>query len=66
MGRSIRLDSHLYRLYPAEGSLEPLRGVNGRDPAVVDDSHPIAELVGLLDLVGGQKDGRARGIHLPH
>ena len=36
--------------------LEPLRGVDGRDLPVVDDGHPVAELVGLLDLVGGQED----------
>ena len=32
--------------------------------AVVDDGEPVAELVGLLHVVGGEQDGLAVGVEL--
>ena len=40
----------------AERPLEPGRRVEGQDPAVVHDRHPVAELVGLLHVVRGEED----------
>ena len=40
----------------ADRPLERGRRVEGEDPAVVHDRHPVAELVGLLHVVGGEQD----------
>ena len=40
----------------ADALLERGRGVEGEDLAVVHDRDPVAELVGLLHVVGGQQD----------
>jgi hypothetical protein len=39
--------------------LEPLRGVVGDEPAVVDHDDALGELVGLVEIVGGEDDGGA-------
>ena len=39
--------------------LEVVRGVAGDDLAVVDDDDAVAELVGLVEVVRGEEDGRA-------
>ena len=43
---------------PAQPALELLRGALGHDPAAVDDRQPVGEPVGLLQVVGGEQDGR--------
>ena len=48
----------------ADGLLEGLRGVEGEDLAVVHDRDPVAELVGLLHVVGGEQDGLAVVVEL--
>ena len=51
------VEAHLHRLDGLDGRLQPLGGVDGRDPAMVDDGHPVAGEVRLLDVVGGEEDG---------
>jgi hypothetical protein len=46
-------------------ALELVRAAEGEDPAVVDDRDPVAELVGLLHVVGREKDRPAGDRGLP-
>src|SRR5581483_8055214 len=48
----------------AEGTLEAGRRVERQDPAVVHDRHPVAELVRLLHVVGGEEDRLPGGMEL--
>ena len=64
MGLTVGLQGHLHRLHLLERSLQPFWGVDGCDPAVIDDGYAITELVCFLDLVGCQKDRGAVGVHL--
>src|SRR5699024_128685 len=41
------------------GGLEVVRGVGGDDAAAIDDDDPVAERVGLIQVVGGQEHGGA-------
>ena len=50
----------------ATGSDQPVRGVEGTDPAAVDDRDPIAEVLRLLHRVGDQQHGDAAVAHLAH
>src|SRR4051794_39258778 len=50
----------------AELGLQPLRRALAHDPAVVDDRQPVAELVGLLEVLRGEKDGRPALVDAPH
>ena len=42
---------------PSDLGLQRGRGSLGDDPAVVDDPDPVGELVGLLEVLGGEEDG---------
>ena len=44
---------------PACARLERRRGALRDDDALVDDDEPVGERVGLVEVVGGQEDGRA-------
>ena len=46
--------------------LQLLRRPLGDDPAVVDDRQAVAQLVGLLEVLRGQEDGRALGVDAAH
>src|ERR1022692_2473448 len=48
----------------ADALLQCGRRVEGEDPAVVHDGYPLAELVGLLHVVGGEQDGLAFAVQL--
>ena len=54
----------------ADDPLEPVGGVVGDDPAVVDDGDLVGQRVGLLQVLGGEQHGRAVGDQvaddLPH
>ena len=43
-----------------------LLAVAGDDAAAVDDRDPVAELLGLLEIVRGQHDGDAAAVELLH
>jgi hypothetical protein len=45
----------------ADRGLELPGGALGDDPAVVDDGDPVGQLVGLVQVLGGQQDGGAAG-----
>ena len=44
-----------------DAALELVGGALGHDPAVVKQRDPVGELVGLLQLLGGEEDGDAAG-----
>ncbi len=46
--------------------LQRVRRAFGDDPAAVDDCHVVGELVGLLEVLGGEEDRRAFVIERPH
>jgi hypothetical protein len=41
----------------AHARLEVLGRALGDEPAARDDPHPVGELLGLLEVLGGQEDG---------
>src|SRR6185437_7263019 len=44
-----------------------LRRVNRHQPAAVDDPHPMAQVTGLVDVVGGDEHGHAAlAVHAGH
>jgi hypothetical protein len=45
--------------------LEPLRGALGDDAPGVDDRHTVAELVGLLEVLGREEDRGPGGVDAP-
>ena len=50
----------------ADFRLERLRRPFGDDPAAVDDPDVVGELVGLLQVLGGEEDGGAVVVQRPH
>ena len=50
----------------ADLRLQRLRRPLGDDPAAVDDPDVVGELVGLLQVLGGEEDGRALVVQRPH
>ena len=44
----------------ADGALEILGASFGDDPTLVDDADPAAQLVGFLEVLGGEEDGHAQ------
>ena len=49
----------------ADLGLERVRRALGDDPAAVDDPDAVGELVGLLEVLGGEEDGRALVVERP-
>src|SRR5580700_7332615 len=45
---------------------QPLRLVDVDDPSVLDDCHPLAQPLGFLHQMSGQKDGLAAIAHAAH
>jgi hypothetical protein len=45
----------------ADGGLELVRGALGDHPAGVDDGDPVGQLIGLIEILGGEQDGGAAG-----
>src|SRR5262249_34514191 len=43
---------------PADSLLQLLRGALGDHDTVVDDGDPVGETIGLLEVLGGQQNGR--------
>ena len=50
----------------ADLGLQRLRRALGDDPAAVDDADVVGELVGLLQVLGGEEDGGALVVERPH
>ena len=55
--RHLPVEPDLHGLDRLDGLFQTLGGVDGRDLPVVDDGHPVAGEVRLLDVVGGEEDG---------
>ena len=53
-------------VWVADFVLQRLRRALGDDPAAVDDPDVVGQLVGLLEVLGGEEDGRAFFVQLPH
>ena len=57
--RSLTVDPGDDHVRP-DGALEIGRCALGHNPALVDDAHPVGQLVGLLEVLRGQEDGHAQ------
>ena len=44
---------------PADLGLELRRSALGRDFSFIDDAHPVSQLIGFLEVLGGQKHGHS-------
>src|SRR3546814_16605499 len=60
----IAVDRHFHRLLLRHPDQRASRLV-GDDAAIIDDGDAIAQLPGLLQIMGGEHDGNALGIEAP-
>ena len=66
LSRCAALDSSTSSIWPPTRSLSSLPVPFGDHPPVVDHRDPVGELVGLLQVLGGQQDRRALAPQLAH